>query len=250
MFSWGIWIEKQDWRETAYGALLSSREDYLKKYAEEIKSVILKVWGDTLSKTEKIKEKLPYQDLYMLLPLSKKEKSEFLNKIDKEFFEDRYREIHYLARLGDTKSEEKLITRFKKATTFRITFPSESKAKLAFQLGIAGTPECAKALISELYSPVADDDRKSSAKPHGSGNYKSIRVPIIKALGRIHPEARFLRMEISLIDTYGDFIYGREYKKMIQDYLDKVVKWVEDTYHVKPAGEPPEPVLSIVLPME
>lgn len=222
-------------RDQAYEVLIKhSRADYLKKYNTEIKEYIHRIWDKIIEDNKKSKiKRLPYDELYMLLTLSKSEEKELLDKIDK-----RYIPNNYLARLGNKKAENELIDRFKKASQYKKRGNSESKAYLAYTLGIAGTSACAKALIEELSSSVADE--------RTSGNYKSIRVPIIKALGRIHPEAPFLRIDIAFIDQEGDRTYGG--KDRISSYLNKIIRWAEITYNTTPVEKSFKPLLSRVRP--
>ncbi len=217
-----------------------SREDYLKKYHKEIKDCILNIWKTTSScvvENKKISRMLPYEKLYMLLPLSKKEKKEFLNKIFKN-----NRPLHYLARMGDKKAEKQLIEQFKKSMHYdKYSDELDGKAFLAYKLGIAGSQACAEALVRDLNSPVMDE--------WGVSNYRSIRVPIIMALGRIHPEVPFLRMDITFIAAKGDRSYcvfgGRDINR-VKNYIKKVIEWAENTYNIKPDDKPPEPKLAAV----
>ena len=158
-----------------------------------------------------------------MLPLTQAEKEMMLGKIPNmpDFYPQR-------AKLGDTVAEKKLITAFESTGDYHV------KCKYAWMLGHAGTPECAKALVRSLNSPII----KKSPKYQYC---RSVRVPIIKALGRIHPEVSFLRMDISYIDMWGDGYYGGAQR--VKEYLDRVSKWAEQAYHVKPVDKEPDAVL-------
>ena len=121
------------------------------------------------------------------------------------------------ARLGDAHAQADLIAIFEAANTY------QTKEKLARSLGYVGSDACAAALIQSLESPL------TLQAPYES---ISIRVPIIKALGKIHPENELLTQEIHTIANLGDSQYGGD--PMIQGYLGRVYEWASDTYGVKP----------------
>jgi len=230
-------IKEPNLKRNAIDILLKhSRKDLLNKYSKEIKRYIKENWKSSSvdGEVDKKIKRFHYDELYMLLPLSEKEKSELLNRLEKKYIPQQY-----LARLGDKEAEKSLIERFKKASHYQAEGNSESKAHLAYLLGIAGTSNCAKALIEGLNSPIADKRK--------DGNYRSIKIPIIKALGMIHPEEPFLRIDINFIEYKGDRAYGGE--ERIKKYLDKVIKWAADTYNLKITRNSFKPVLSRPLPL-
>jgi hypothetical protein len=48
-------------------------------------------------------------------------------------------------------------------------------------------------------------------------------------------------MDISYIDMWGDGYYGGAQR--VKEYLDRVSKWAEQAYHVKPVDKEPDAVL-------
>jgi hypothetical protein len=227
----------------ACSKLAGSREDQLKEYNQQLRRGIeLYRYAaceegeneDGVNKelcTQWKDKKVPYEDipgmmlgdeLYMRLPLSAKEKVMFLKKVPN--FPGNY---PIRARLGDTLAEQKLIAAFKQETNFI------RKTKMPILLGLAGTPACAKALVAEIDSPLIIKMKNS---------YTSMLVYVIKALGMIHPEEKFLRFDINYIETNGDKNYGGP--KKIAEYIDKVRKWAERTYHIKFKNPKPEPLLN------
>lgn len=218
-----------------------SRRDYINKYSKEIRKSLEEYRKEFCEKEntpacqkrfiqniayKDIKEMLRGDELYMNLPLTEKEKKIMLTKKIP---------LHYRVRMGDKEAEKNLIAMFEKTTS------PGTKGKIAGWLGLAGTKECAKALVRALNSPLHYKNK--------SGSYRSARVYIIIALGRIHQEVPFLRMDASFIEMHGDEVYGSRDKnqryKEIQNYLDKVIKWAKKTYNIDPVDGPPEPVLII-----
>ncbi len=238
------------------------REDYLARYSDEIKEYIPRLYeaeiedrilklrgflkrssskedrksinkdikkGEKLLKNnyKEIEKRAIYDKLYLLLPMSQKEKKYLLDTI-------KIGALEYRARLGDKKAEKKLIDKFEEENNFR------KKSALAKKLGIAGTKECAKALIRALYSPISDKERFKS--PYVSGGYTTIRVPIISALLRINPEAEF-KYDFCFVterptDDNRVELYGG--RKKVQELFNNIVSWAEKTYNIKPIGTPPD----------
>ena len=225
-------------KKTAYKTLINSRSDYLTKYNKEIREVIgyyrieksrdstyinrrKGIPEEVLKKQSEYMDKLlPGDELLIMLPVSSEEKKKMLEKIP-EIPGHKY---YYLrARLGDKKAEEYFIEQFENAKNYK------KKKKFAEKLGIIGTPDCARALVKALNSPIR---YTFDVKP-----LQSVRIAIIKALGRIHPEVPFLRMDIAFIEEYTDVLYGGSEK--IGEYLDRVISWAINAYKVKPVDKNP-----------
>lgn len=228
-----------DIKSVGYKSLLNhSRTDYLKKYDKEIREGIQSLQAEksrdstyinrrkdipeeVLKKQSKYMDKLlPGDELLIMLPLSSEEKKKMLEKIPEI---PRHQYYYLRARLGDKKAEEYFIEQFENAKEYN------KKKKFAEKLGIIGTPDCARALVKALNSPIR---YTFDVKP-----LQSVRIEIIKALGRIHPEAPFLRMDITYIETYTDILYGGS--KKIVGYLERVISWAVEKYKVKPVDKNP-----------
>jgi len=248
-------------KKRAYEALLQySRPDLLKKYSVILKEGIIKYRKASCyaekgprnkelceqnKEFENIKDILPGDELYMMLPLTPAEKeimlkkdintysrktSRYASNEDSKKQNTRYKELYYRALLGDQKSEDSLIMEFEKVNNFN------DKADMSNSLGIIGTPACAKALIRSLNSPLIAP----------VAGHHSIRLFLIKNLGRIHTEVPFLRMDCGYISRYGDGSYGG--KEKIKGYISKVKFWAKKQYNVEPVGKEPEPILCIIRP--
>jgi hypothetical protein len=194
-------------REYAFRYLLDfGREDQISIHSAMIKEALADF-------------KFPDQERFLaLLPLSQSERLELLQRKNLA--------LDVRARLGDKQAEEELIERFFGADSF------ERKREMAVMLGYAGTSSCASALIRSLDSPLM------LIAPY---EHVSIRVYIIIALGRIHPNEMLLTREIMKIVHLGDDKYGG--KERIRDYLIEVKNWGLATYGVFPDGPEPEPIL-------
>jgi len=265
-----LWIDlfncnDYEFKELAYRILRDhSRPDYIKKYSSEIRKGIIEYRRAACEKDttdngcnqlinrkmnyNDINQMLPGDELFMLLPLSENEKKLMLKKNIP---------LHYRARLGDKEAENKLINKFNKVTEVftngkisklsigKTNNISSETIKLVKKLGLAGTEKCAKTLIRALNFNV----------PRRTWRYRSLRIDIIKALGRIHPEVPFLRMDISFIDQHSDKAYAFPYKneedvgKKIQDYLNKVIEWGKKTYNTTPVSLSSTPFLRVFMIM-
>lgn len=130
------------------------------------------------------------------------------------------------ARLGDTEAEAELIQRFENATDF------SDKVNAAHALGYAGTRRCGEALVRGLKAPQFLVKRER----------RSVRVDIIKALGKIHPGEPLLTQQIKEVEDRGDEYLGGP--EGVKRYLDRIYAWARAAYGFAPEG--PEPGLFLV----
>ena len=172
------------------------------------------------------------------LDLSKEELRTLLPKVNQK-------DIYARADFGDNTCIDSLIYLFTKETDYR------QKASYANTLGYIGTEKCAIALLNAMDSKIVLQSSKTIL---------SIRVPIIMALGRIHPENKLLTNEITKIKRFSDAAYtegiGDVYKitsnskramriielneldttetlkqkETIRNYLSSIIKWGKETY--------------------
>jgi len=129
------------------------------------------------------------------------------------------------ARIGDTGSENRLISEFGSSDNF------DEKVRLTRELAYVGTASCRKALAESLASGLTH---------RGIIREESVKFYVIQALGKIHPDNRLLTQEIKEIEHMGDDDYGKE---AIRNYLGKVCQWAENTYGIQLPEPDPDSVL-------
>ncbi len=130
------------------------------------------------------------------------------------------------ARIGDTDSENRLISEFGASDDF------EKKERLADDLAYVGTGLCGKALAESLASGLISK---------GIVEEVSIKFFIISALGKIHPDNHLLTREIKKIEFLGDDDYGGS--EAIRNYLGEVCQWAENAYGIQLPEPDPDSVL-------
>lgn len=220
-------------KRKAYKYLLKySRKDYLEKYADELREGIFEYrkayFESCAEQSKRCKELLKkYKvvdgtsegyELYLRLPILQKEK--------KKFILNKHIPLYLRALLGDKEAETTLINKFNKEEKYR------GKKKLGNQLSIIGSPNCAKAIIRSLYLPL-----KSSYKQGTVLSESSIRVPLIKALLRMHPEVDF-RYDMYYVFNNKTEAYGGKEKEI--ELFIRILSWAEKAYNVRPEGEAPD----------
>ncbi|MBN2007932.1 hypothetical protein JW960_01155 [candidate division KSB1 bacterium] len=132
--------------------------------------------------------------------------------------------LQYQARLGIKEAEIALIENFNKDTNYATA--SENAEKL----GICGSKKCIETLIKSFNKPIYSYDKKGCIS-------RTIRVDIIKALQRHHPE------EILLTDKWM-YMSGQNFHKqdelsdttITKPYIDSLISWMVKTYLINPVG--------------
>lgn len=130
------------------------------------------------------------------------------------------RQVH--ARLGDAKAEMELLEEFQGETDPR------RKGEKALVLGYVSTPRCAKALASELRSPLVVTTR----------HYEySLRYKVLEALGMIYTdEPLFTSGLLSVVRTHND---GQSGALRGEEYFDRVEAWCTRHLGVQYHGDRP-----------
>lgn len=206
------------------------RPDYAKAHSDNIKKYI------KVSKFTHLNDSI---SILSYIVLTKDERSTLLTKVEQG-------DICSRALLGDTACIDSMIHLFLNETDY------VEKADYANKLGYIGTRKCAIALLNSLDSKIFRNNHSSIL---------SIRVPIIEALGRIHPENTILTKELKKITRFGDAGYAEgvddiyklnnlesakrimtlwdldttmtlKQKKVIKNYFDSLIKWGEETYKI------------------
>lgn len=150
--------------------------------------------------------------LWAKLPLADAEKRDALARPDLE--------PEVRARLGSSQAENELILAFGRETDFG------EKEHFARLLGYVGTPPCARALVDGLRSPVAIDSQYEE---------RSIRVPILAALGLIHQDEPLFTRDARLLTESGEDVFDRW--RGLAAYAQDVDTWVRARYGAPAWGD-------------
>ena len=183
--------------------LWETRRKDLEQYAPMIKAGIgLEPKGDE-------------DKLLALLPLTQDEQNMLLSQPSQSFITR--------ARLGDKDAERKLIKQFEDGGY-------DEKKHLARYLGFVGTPQCARALVDALQSPLFN-------RWYGDNeNYDySIRMDVLIALGNIYQDELLFTREAVLLPYSEDDCFNRVGGKA--NYLKAVDVWVQERFGHSAWGE-------------
>ncbi|MDR0308281.1 MAG: hypothetical protein LBI42_15815 [Chitinispirillales bacterium] len=124
------------------------------------------------------------------------------------------------AALGDVKSEDSLITLFKKAKTWGQL--SNGAEDLAF----VGSKKCRIALVKGLENDLFVEQPGSVITHYGI-------VVVINELRRLHPDEPLLTNEFRSVEEPIYAKSGILEDLKVKDYLTRLAKWAESTYGVK-----------------
>ena len=183
--------------------LWETRRKDLEQYAPVIKAVIgLDPKGD---------EEL----LLALLPLTQDEQNILLSQSRLSFVTR--------ARLGDKEAERKLIKQFEDGDY-------DEKKNLARFLGCVGTPQCARALVDALQSPLFN-----RFYGENENHDYSIRIDVLTALGNIYQDELLFTREAVLLPYSEDDCFNRVGGKA--NYLKAVDVWVQERFGHSAWGE-------------
>ncbi|MBK8100602.1 MAG: hypothetical protein IPK26_26225 [Planctomycetes bacterium] len=124
------------------------------------------------------------------------------------------------ARLGDARSRTEIMAALAGAADF------DALQRAAVEAGYAGGDEIIGALIGALGSPLL---------LVGPYERVSVRMPLIRALGRLHPGVPELTTTIERLARAGDDATGLAGRRA---YYESVVAWAEQRYHKAPLAPP------------
>ncbi len=144
--------------------------------------------------------------LWARLPLTDAEKREAQARPDLG--------LEVRARLGNSQAEADLILAFETRTDY------EGQERYALLLGYAGTPPCARALVEGLRSPLV------AKRQHED---RSIRVPILGALGLIHQDEPLFTRDARLLAESAEDVFDRWRGQTA--YVQDVDAWVRARYN-------------------
>lgn len=129
--------------------------------------------------------------------------------------------LHYRAKLGDAIAEDSLIRQFVTDTIF------SHKINLVFNLGFVGSLKCQKALITQFNAPVYGYCRNKHS-------IITIKPGIIECFYHLYPDIPVISNDYTKYITFQksptDTVASRE-------YIQRFLKWAEDSLKVEPVSK-------------